>query len=341
MLGTGNALVTKCYNTCFVIENENDYLMVDAGGGNTVLNQLEKAGINWKDVKHIFVTHKHIDHLLGMIWMIRLICQNMAAGKYEGEAYIYGHQEVIEMLETISQMLLQSKQTKFIHDRLHLVVVNDGQTKEIIGKKVTFFDIHSTKAKQFGFMMELDQERKLTCCGDEPYNEENEKYEHGFITADLIKKYAPKEDYSIFLCGPSGMYHFLDQEIQKLFIERKWVRHELQGELHNPELLEDYPKDISINENVQITVHICDEEKTITASTKDTILQSLEKNGIAAPARCRSGECGWCHSLLLSGKVYCPKVLEHRREADLLYNYIHPCCTFPLTDIIIDIPPVK
>ena len=91
--------------------------------------------------------------------MIRLICQNMAAGKYEGEAYIYGHQEVIEMLETISQMLLQSKQTKFIHDRLHLVVVNDGQTKEIIGKKVTFFDIHSTKAKQFGFMMELDQER--------------------------------------------------------------------------------------------------------------------------------------------------------------------------------------
>ena len=25
-------------------------------------------------------------------------------------------------------------------------------------------------------MMELDQERKLTCCGDEPYNEENEKY---------------------------------------------------------------------------------------------------------------------------------------------------------------------
>ena len=136
----------------------------------------EKVGINWKDVKHIFVTHKHIDHLLGMIWMIRLICQNMAAGKYEGEAYIYGHEEVIEMLETICKMLLQSKQTKYINDRLHLVVVNDGQTKEIIGKKVTFFDIHSTKAKQFGYMMELDENRKLTCCGDETYNEANEKY---------------------------------------------------------------------------------------------------------------------------------------------------------------------
>lgn len=166
MLGTGNALVTKCYNTCYIFENENDYFMVDAGGGNTVLNQLEKVRINWKDVKHIFVTHKHIDHLLGMIWMIRLICQNMAAGKYEGEAYIYGHEEVIEMLETICKMLLQSKQTKYINDRLHLVAVNDGETKEIIGKKVTFFDIHSTKAKQFGYMMELDENRKLTCCGD-------------------------------------------------------------------------------------------------------------------------------------------------------------------------------
>ena len=80
------------------------------------------------------------------------------------------------MLETIARMLLQSKQTKFINERLHLVVVHDGEVKEIIGKKVTFFDIQSTKAKQFGFMMELDQKRILTCCGDEPYNEENEKY---------------------------------------------------------------------------------------------------------------------------------------------------------------------
>ena len=75
MLGTGNALVTKCYNTCFVIENENDYLMVDAGGGNTVLNQLEKAGINWKDVKHIFVTHKHLS-LIHISEPTRQYCQS-------------------------------------------------------------------------------------------------------------------------------------------------------------------------------------------------------------------------------------------------------------------------
>ena len=58
----------------------------------------------------------------------------------------------------------------------YMVVVEDGEEREIIGKKVTFFDIHSTKAKQFGFCMQLDEDEKLTCCGDEPYNELEQKY---------------------------------------------------------------------------------------------------------------------------------------------------------------------
>ena len=33
MLGTGNAMVTKCYNTCFAIREKADYFLVDGGGG--------------------------------------------------------------------------------------------------------------------------------------------------------------------------------------------------------------------------------------------------------------------------------------------------------------------
>ena len=50
MLGTGHATVTKCYNTCFIIENNNQYLLVDGGGGNTLLRQLEKADIDWRNI---------------------------------------------------------------------------------------------------------------------------------------------------------------------------------------------------------------------------------------------------------------------------------------------------
>lgn len=162
MLGTGNALVTKIYNTCFVLEDNHQYFMVDAGGGNQILTQLKKAGYDWKDMKHIFLTHKHIDHLLGMVWMMRMITQFMNAGKYEGDAYIYGHDEVIHILKDMADTLLVPKQSALIGKRLHLVEVKDQETKEIMGHPVTFFDIHSTKAKQFGFMVEYDG-KKLTC----------------------------------------------------------------------------------------------------------------------------------------------------------------------------------
>lgn len=35
MLGTGSALATRCYNTCFTLHGEKGVLLVDAGGGNS------------------------------------------------------------------------------------------------------------------------------------------------------------------------------------------------------------------------------------------------------------------------------------------------------------------
>ena len=46
ILGTGNAAVTECYNTCFVLSEKDDYFLVDGGGGNGILHQLKHAGID-------------------------------------------------------------------------------------------------------------------------------------------------------------------------------------------------------------------------------------------------------------------------------------------------------
>ena len=56
------------------------------------------------------------------------------------------------------------------------LLIGDGEKKKILNHEVTFFDIHSTKAKQYGFTMQLNDQEKLTCCGDEPYNECNQEY---------------------------------------------------------------------------------------------------------------------------------------------------------------------
>ena len=163
--------------------------------------------------------------------------------------------------------------------------------------------------------------------------------EKGFITAELIKKYAPEGDYSLFLCGPQAMYEFVDKEIATLGLRRKFVRHELFGEYFNPSKEADYPANVA--PEFKVTVRIAGNETTITAPADTSLLRSLEANGIAAPAHCRSGECGWCHSRLVSGEVYTPKSVDGRREADLIYGYIHPCCAFPLSDVTIEVPPVR
>lgn len=175
MLGTGNALVTKCYNTCFVISEGNEHLLVDAGGGNQILVNLEKIGLSWKNIHSIFVTHKHIDHILGIIWMMRIIAQNMKKGTYEGDLVIYAHDEVISILMEMTHLLLQKSQTEYIGKRIFLVEVKDGEERETLGGKITFFDIHSTKAKQFGFSL-VKNGKKITCLGDEPYMDAEEVY---------------------------------------------------------------------------------------------------------------------------------------------------------------------
>ncbi len=164
--------------------------------------------------------------------------------------------------------------------------------------------------------------------------------EKGLITAELIQKYAPADEpYSVFLCGPQQMYAFVDKELEKLDLPRKYIRHEMFGEFHNPASQPDYPSEVP--ETVQITVTIRDETYTVTGSTGDSVMQTLEKNGIAVPARCRSGECGFCHSHLLAGKVYVPADLEYRRMADHKFGCIHPCCSFPLTNLVLNVPAAK
>lgn len=173
-------------------------------------------------------------------------------------------------------------------------------------------------------------------------HEEKDGFEHGFISAELIEKYAPEdENYSVFMCGPQAMYNFVDKELEKLHLRRKFIRHELFGEMHNPKEQEEYPKERNVPENVQITVIKKGVEKTVTGSTEDSVLQILEKNGICAPSHCRSGECGWCHSRLVLGEVYAPTSVDGRREADKKFGFIHPCVSFPLTDLTIEVPDVR
>ena len=177
ILGTGNATVTECYNTCFALSDGNRHFLVDTGGGNRILKVLKDTGIQLEDIHDIFITHEHIDHLLGVIWLIRMIGQKkIGQGKYEGNLRIYCHEELARSIRMIAELTIQKKVTKYFDDRILFVPVHHGETKEILGCPVTFFDIFSTKAKQFGFTLRLMNGKKFTFVGDEPYQEHEKEY---------------------------------------------------------------------------------------------------------------------------------------------------------------------
>ena len=48
ILGTGNATVTECYNTCFALSEEGKHFLVDCGGGNRILKVLKETKSRWK-----------------------------------------------------------------------------------------------------------------------------------------------------------------------------------------------------------------------------------------------------------------------------------------------------
>lgn len=180
MLGTGNAMVTRCFNTAFYIQTENgEIFMTDGGGGNGILNRLEFAGANFKKIRHLFLTHGHTDHILGVLWVIRKIASMINSGKYEGVFTVYTHDVAKDMLMTMAKLTLKAKDFDNIGKNIVIKEVKDGEEVDILGFKLTAFDILSKKAKQFGYRIDFADGLKLCCLGDEPYNPVCEKYAKG------------------------------------------------------------------------------------------------------------------------------------------------------------------
>ena len=201
MLGTGNATVSQIYNTCFVLQTPSTLMLVDAGGGNGILAQLKKVNVRISDIHHLFVTHAHTDHVLGVIWVIRMVAQCKG---YEGLLHVYGNDKVMKVNKTIIDMILAKKQLAKVAERVVFHQLEDGDCFEVGDMKLECFDIQSTKEKQFGFRAELpsssdesDKPLVLACLGDEPYNEQNRRYIVGadWMMCEAFCLYADRDTF--------------------------------------------------------------------------------------------------------------------------------------------------
>lgn len=157
-------------------------------------------------------------------------------------------------------------------------------------------------------------------------DEEKAGYEHGFIGADLIKKYV-SGDFTAMLCGPAAMYAFADRELASLGLPLRRIKKEA-----NCVGVRDVPP-----QTYTLTVHIGFDTYTVPADARETVLTALERAGLKVPAKCRAGGCGFCHSKLVSGS-FSVAGADKRRIADKKFGYIHPCCSYPDSDMELIVP---
>lgn len=156
--------------------------------------------------------------------------------------------------------------------------------------------------------------------------EQKEGFEAGFITAELIKKYAGAEQFSIYAVGPGAMCDFLDRELPKLGLAQKFIRMERTEDVCDAGEVKDYT----------LTVHYRDELHTIPARSDETVLTAFERAGLAVNNKCRVGYCGFCRSRLVKGEYHANRY-EQLRIADKQFHYFHPCCSYPMSDMEIEV----
>lgn len=246
MLGCGHAVVKNCYNTCFVLKEGGKAFLVDGGGGSQILSRLDEADVPLDQIQNIFVTHRHFDHLLGILWILRLLLSQAARGKDGPTVNLYAETRTIRLLRTICRESLSKAENNQIGKRVRFRTVRDGQQAEILGHEVTFFDTGATKMTQFGFSMDLGEAGPLVCLGDEPCSEQGEVYAKGagwlmheaFCQASEEGIYHPREkghstvSDAAELAERLGVRHLILYHTQDNEMETRQLRYLEEGREH-------------------------------------------------------------------------------------------------------------
>lgn len=166
MLGTGNGMTLELYNTCFVIQNGGGVFLIDTGGSAEIIRRLKLASIELSEIKNIFISHSHTDHILGLIWMFKKMSRMIKHGEIKENVNIYCNDIVYEAIVGVSKYVLSPGLTETIFKTFNFVILKDGDKYNINDVDYEFFDIHAKGTKQFGFECLLENNR-FVFLGDE------------------------------------------------------------------------------------------------------------------------------------------------------------------------------
>lgn len=206
ILGTGDAMATKCYNTCFILRTDKSTILVDGGGGNGILRQLENVGVGIRDISSIFLTHSHSDHILGIVWILRMIGENVCQGiMSQNKIKIFSNKDTLRALISICMVTLSNAVIQHLDNCVEYNEIVDGQTVEVAPKiKFQVFDTKTPDIKQMGFKVALPNKQTLVCFGDSPCTDEIASWGEG-VDWMLCEAFCLESEKDIF--HPHDIHH--------------------------------------------------------------------------------------------------------------------------------------
>lgn len=152
----------------------------------------------------------------------------------------------------------------------------------------------------------------------------------GLIDADMISNIVGEvEGKAFYVCGPAEMYPFCEAALAALEVPAIRIKKEAYGPPDDVTLEEGWP---GTAPDAEFEVVEARSGKTFKARAGEPLMNSMERAGLVVEAVCRSGECTACRTRLEAGEVFAPaRVL--RRWADEHFGYIHPCMSYPVSDL--------
>ncbi len=166
----------------------------------------------------------------------------------------------------------------------------------------------------------------------------------GFISKDkILKNIGSIDNKFYYIVGNQEMYRFVLNELKELEVPRHKIIYEAFGVPDDVTKIMGWPENIDALKKVRITLEFMQlrqkKKEVIEVPCVEPLLNSIErlmKLRIQVNNSCRSGQCGSCRTKLLSGKVFMPPEVKIR-EIDNDFGYIHPCISYPITDLHLDL----
>ncbi|MFC1900996.1 MBL fold metallo-hydrolase [Chloroflexota bacterium] len=203
LLGTGAPPpVMERFGPGTLVEAGGEVLVFDAGRG--VLQRLFQLQVPLKEVRSLFLTHLHSDHIVGLpdLWLTGWL-----SGRPEAPLHIWGPRGTKEMMSHLDKAFNYDIRIRLYDDRLPpegVVVltedISEGVVYEYNGVKVTAIEVdHSPIYPSFGYRIDYAG-HSVMLSGDTRFNENLIRQAQGVdvivhevIAADTIRA---RSDYS-------------------------------------------------------------------------------------------------------------------------------------------------